>query len=322
MKQNWLKNSVVALYFFSAQVFLQARTLNVLTYDSMLGQGSFGEWLGQEFAKECDGCRVHFVSGKDHAGLAGRIRRDSERKVAVLNSSATIDVVLGLESHRYRELLQDAKVAGGKAFDRSPFAMIVDRRQWPQKDWPKTWKDVAQAKTSFLIVQDPRLSETGIGWLRAIFEMKALSLEEAKKVTARVFPSWSSSYSAFLKGQGRAVWTFLTSEAYHRCENAKKNIAESEYLAIPLAEGYPVHEEWAALVVGAPSAHPQAQRFLDFVISKRAQEEIPLRNWMLPVNSEAKIPDCYQKLSSVKSWIPTDAFDPKKLKDWAERWSL
>lgn len=320
MRMNCLKSSLFGLLLWASG--LQARPLIVLTYDSMLGKGSFGEWLEREFAKECPDCQIKFVSSKGTSGLAGRIRRDAERNVAAAKSAEPIDVVLGLEAHRYRELAKDQRVGGGRPFDQSPFALLVDRRQWPEKDWPKSWAEVTQIKKSFLLVQDPRLSEAGVGWLRAIFEMKAMDLKAAKKITARVFPSWSSSYSAFLKGQGRAIWTFLTSEAYHRCENAKNNIDDTDYLAMPMAEGYPVHEEWAALVSQVKAVHPQAQRFIDFLLSKRAQEEIPLRNWMLPVNAQAKLPDCYRKLSAVKKWIPSDAFDPNHLKDWAERWSL
>lgn len=260
---------------------------------------------------------MRFVTAQESSALAGKLRANARRGHAEI-----LDAVLGLGAQHYAQLLQDKLILPGQLFDQSPFVILVDRQKIPAVGAPRSWRELVKKVPGFLLIPDPRLSESGVGWLRAIFEMKALTVEEARQVTARVFPSWSAAYAAFLKGEGSAVWTYLSSEAYHRCANAKAGIVESRYEALPLSEGYPVHEEWFAQIVSPREGDARLGEFFKFLRSPKVQSEIPLRNWMFPAVAGIGLPECYQKLTTVKSWSSQLPGRAKDLQDWADRWSL
>jgi thiamine transport system substrate-binding protein len=289
--------------------------VRVLAYDSLTGKGSLGEWIESEFPKFCGGCSAKLVSTKENAGLLGRLRADRKR-----GARAAFDVVLGLEASQYGSALQEKLVDTGRVFDRGAFAIVVDTKKLAEKDWPKSWAEVPTKLAGKLLIEDPRLSAPGVGWLRAIFEMKAISTADAKKTVARVFPSWSSAYGAFLEGEGSAVWSYVTSEAYHRC-NEKKPEDRTRYRAIPLKEGYPVHEDYVAAVARAQRS-PNAERFVDFVLSKTVQDKVGTLNWMFPADRGAKVPDCFSALPQVVEWNPGILPDAKDLRRWTDEWSL
>src|SRR5690606_15259228 len=133
--------------------------------------------------------------------------------------------------------------------------------------WPKTWAELASRKDEAFI-QDPRLSAVGMGWLKAIFVHQLLSLEQSKSLTKKVFPSWSISYSAFLKGGAPLIWSYQSSEAYHRCEEDSQR-----YRVLPLEEGYPVQQEHVVTAVGAPAR--ESALFMEIVLSEEIQSQIP-----------------------------------------------
>lgn len=293
--------------------------VRVLTYDSLTGAGSLGAWIEAEFPKFCAGCSAKLVSTKENAGIAGRLRADKRRHAV----DDAFDVVLGMEASQYGAALEEKLVQPGRLFERGSFALIVDTQKLAEKDWPKTWAELPAKLSGKVVVEDPRLSAPGLGWLRTIFEMKALSPADAKKSVARVFPSWSSAYEAFLGGEGVAVWSYLTSEAYHRCQEEKsgKVGGVARYRALPLREGYPLVEEYVSLVT-RDSPNTDAARFLDFVLSKTVQEKIPLMNWMFPADASVKLPSCYRALPKLVEWKAGSLPNAKDLRRWTDEWAL
>jgi thiamine transport system substrate-binding protein len=298
--------------FVSALSF--ASPVRVLTYDSMLGHASLGEFLKTEFPKFCKGCEVEFTSTREFSGLVGRLRADKRR-----GATGKFDVVLGLDDVESSAASREKLVETPEAFDQSPFAIIVDTERLSRDSWPRSWKQLVAKLGPELLVEDPRTSSPGAGWLRAIFAMKAITPQEAKKVTKRVFPGWSSAYDAFLKGEGKAVWSYRASEAYHRC-NEKTEKERSRYLALPLSEGYPAQQEWAAVVTGHSSE--SAKSFVRFLVSAQVQGAIPTRNWMYPVVKKTKLPDCFAQVTELKTWQSPAPISPLEIRRWTDEWSL
>ncbi len=306
-----------ALTIAIVSVLAKAETLKVLTYESMTGKESLGEFIEQEFPTVCNDCKVKFIVVHENSGLLGRLRSNRRTR-----KDQNVDVVLGLDGLLYQTALQEKLIRVGKVLDKSPYAIVVDTKKIPKTNWPKTWKELNLGLKGKLLIEDPRLSQVGVGWLRAVFEMKLIDNKEAKALTARIFPSWSSAYSAFMAGEGSAVWTYLSSEAFHRCEAERKHDTSSpRYLALPLEEGYPIQEEWVAELTN-PAPHPSARKFVDFVQSRKVQDQIPLRNWMYPSNEEVPLPPCFKAVAQVKTWKADKVIEPKNLRAWMDLWSL
>ncbi len=302
-----------ALSLLSAAT-LSAAPLRVLVYSSFVGRESMGEYLEAAYSQECAECKVLFVPAPENINLLAWAKKSSQ-------SPRPADFVLGLERQNFAAAEEQKLLGASFLFDQSPFVILLNKKLWGDRPLPNSWKDLPQSLGRELFVQDPRFSQVGVGWLRAIFENSLLSLGEAKKLQKRVFPSWSSAYSAFTRGGALAIWTFQTSEAYHRCTG--KNSAEKEaYISLPLKEGYPVHEEWVAELKKSQAAPRDRQRFSKFLRSAQVQQSLYLKNWMFPGQAQIKAPPCYSEMNSGVRGLPTQNLILKDLQKWIDEWSL
>ncbi len=283
----------------------------VLTYSSMTGKGSLGEFIEQRFEEEC---RKQSLSACDL--VLQPEDGDSSLVSTYLARPANFHAVLGLETLQLAQLQSKSKISKSQVFARSPHAFIVDTHVWKDPSrWPRSWKDLKKFPSSAFI-QDPRVSAVGIGWVKAIFAQNLIDLPTAKLVTKKVFPSWSLSYSAFQKGGAPLVWSYQSSEAYHRCEEKT-----DRYKALPLLEGYPVQEEFAVLVPQAPEK--EGLLFMTTLVSDDVQAAIPLKNWMWPVVAEISLPECFSQvtpLRALKDHQPE--LHSQSLREWTDKWSL
>ncbi|MBP7843689.1 MAG: thiamine ABC transporter substrate-binding protein [Proteobacteria bacterium] len=287
--------------------------IKVLGYSSLLGKGSLGEWVQAEWNKRAHECSVEFISAKEFSGIWGTLKKSIQKK-----DKNIIDVVWGISDLQYQEAEKLGWLKDGQLFDFSPFSIVVDKNKFKDADKIISWNDLAKVFKNELIIQDPRMSNTGLGWLRAIYEFNLLKPEFNTQIVKKVFPSWSSSYEAFLSGLGAGVWTYLSSVAYHRCEEKKEN-----YVALNLIEGYPVQREFVALSKNTLFER-NAKNFMNFLLSAQVQEKIPTLNWMFPGSQSArvKMPQCFVDSSNYKT-IESKTFPTMKLlEEWAERWSL
>ena len=274
----------------------------------MTGKSSWGSYVQQEFQKECTECRIEWVTNAETAGLLGRLRTDRRGR-----RKPGYEVVLGIEEIQYQIARSEKLLEEGIVFNESPFALIVDTQKFPSAEWPSSWKELASKARHKILAQDPRLSGPGVGWLRAIFSDRLLSLEEARQATFAVFPSWSASYQAFMSEKAPLVWSFLGSEAYHLCHG------ESRYKALPLKEGYPLYKERVALVAGVKSS-VAATRFVSFVLSEKVQKLIPEMNWMFPGRADTPLPTCFKDVTKLKSLPVPENVGSAELRTWTDSW--
>ncbi len=299
------------LPFFTANA--QA-PLKIMTYSSLLGEDSFGEFLEKEFPKFCKACKIRLQSTDEMSNLLGKLRQAKKNQASI-----SFDAVLGLDSRDYLSALQEKLIQEGSAFDQSLMAIIVDTKTFPTSEWPKSWQELSSKMKQSVLIPDPRLSSPGFVWLSSIFLYQLQSLENAKLSVARSFPSWSSAYAAFLKGEAKGVWSYLSSEAYHRCRE-KNDDDKKRYLAVDLAEGYPKQVEYFAERAGGN--HPLTKQFSRFLLSDKVQKEIPLKNWMFPINPKIPLPDCFKKLSPIKEASEKLPFNSKAIPTWFDQWAL
>jgi ABC-type thiamine transport system substrate-binding protein len=284
--------------------------IRVLTYSSMTAKGGWGTAVQTAFAKGCADCKIEWVTVTGNSSLLNRLREEGRR------GKPRVHAVLGIEGTQASLALKEKLLLDARKTASSPYAIVVDTQAFPEKDWPKTWAEVPKKLGKELFVQDPRLSSVGMGWLLSIFSHKLLTLEQARELEKKAFPNWSSSYEAFTKGLAKAVWSYRSSEAYHRCEEKT-----DRYRVLPLAEGYPVQDEWVGLLPAAE--HPKGRAFLEAALSEEAQSQIPTLNWMWPANTNVKVPKCFHDVTPIKTLEEkTAGIDARLLRDWTDRWGL
>ncbi len=263
--------------------------LTVYTYDSFASDWGPGPKVEAAFEEECE-CDLNFVAVDSSTGILSRVQLEGE--------SSSADVLLGLDNSLVVEaqntgLITEHEVDMTKLdlplpwnnqkflpFDFGFFAFIYDTSRITSP--PNSFEKLLDAGDDLkIVIQDPRSSTTGLGFLLWV---KSLYGEDAPQAWSRLAPKiltvtkgWSEAYGMFLEGEADMVLSYTTSPAYHMIVEQ-----ESRYKAIGFPEGHGIQIEVAAVLKNAP--HPElAQRFMHFIASESFQTLIPTGNWMYPV---------------------------------------
>lgn len=287
----------------------QGATLQVAAYRSFVGKYGPGGDLKKDFEKNCS-CKLEWVTSSDAGALLSDLR---------FGRFKTVDVVLGFDNAQVEDMKKTKKLKSTttkvgrsgllssadhtfQALDFGLFAVIVDTQK--VKTFPKTLQEFLrdpQFRKSFA-AQDPRTSSPGFGllrWIRQVAKNDAEWKELLKMLKNQVIsfsPGWSQSYGLLTKGEAKAVFSYTTSELYHKLSESS-----DRYKALPFSNGHPLQVEYAAALKAAPSPK-LAQDFLKFLSTPEAQKTIALKNWMYPVLEEALplLPPAFQ--TSLKSF--------------------
>jgi thiamine transport system substrate-binding protein len=124
----------------------------------------------------------------------------------------------------------------------------------------------------------------------------------------------------FLKGEAPLVWSYVTSEAYHRTKWAEAE--RGRYRAVVFEDGNPVQIEAAAILKdapGGPAMRKRALEFLELLVSEEIQKKIPETQWMMPTRLGVKLPMAFQTLPVAKKRFTPDV-PREKLDETIERW--
>lgn len=316
-------NTIITVFFISLVIVLGSFTscnkslqaqeerqkkVIVYAYDSFTSDWGPGPAIKEAFEKNTD-YELELIS----VGDAGEVLT----KAFLERRHPQADVIVGLDNHNAREaesqnLLDVYKPKGSEAlFDSILFSNFLKNT----KDWlitPYDWgyfafiydtesnlpaptsledltKDMYKKK---IILMDPRTSTPGLGftsWTYAVFGEKGYEAywKELKASILTMAPGWDSGYGLFTSGEAPLVISYTTSPAYHlEYENTDR------YQALIFDEGHAIQVEGAALLKGAPNTQG-GKAFLDFLISKEAQDILPLTQWMYPANKEITLPKSF-----------------------------
>lgn len=292
-------------------------SIQLITYSSMVGEGSLGNLIQKEYSRVCNSLKS---SETPPAPLSCHLilrpeDGDSSLTASFRRKSKKVAGVLGLSELQTLQLKNHPQTLESIRFSHSPYAFIANTEIFPQSEWPKTWKEVPAKLKEKVFLQDPRVSSAGIGLLKTVFSNNLITLSGLKTISKKMFPSWSLSYGAFQKGDAPVIWSYLSSEAYHLCEES-----QTKFKAIPLEEGYPSQEEWLLL---SKSLHPLEARALKHaLLSETVQTKIPSTNWMFP-ESSVSLPECYKALTKVKALrANVPGFSQETMQNWLDQWSL
>lgn len=277
----------------------------VYTYDSFAAEWGAAPILAEKF-KEKTGLTVTFVDCGDAAQALS--------KAILEKDNPNADVLMGpdnnlAEKARASGVLVPYKPTGADTiiakeqedslggdwlltpYDYSHFALIYDTSS--KVPAPGSLEDLTRPEYKRnLILMDPRTSTLGLGfvaWTVARFGDSYADYWKALKPSILTMaPGWTAGYGAFTNGEAPLVISYTTSPAYHYEEDKS-----TRFKALVFAEGHVQQTEGAGIIKGAKN-EVGAKMFLDFLISKDAQNALPLTQWMYPVNNDAEIPESYK----------------------------
>jgi thiamine transport system substrate-binding protein len=166
------------------------------------------------------------------------------------------------------------------------------------------------------ILEDPRTSSPGLQFL--LYTKQVLGKRfgdfwsQLRTQWLAMPPGWDAAYGLFLKDEAPLVWSYVTSEAYHREHGSTR------YRAALLNDGQPLQIEGALIVRGA-SDPELAHKFLNFLFSDRVQARIAATNWMWPARKAETLPAGFAELPKIVRPIFLSGTDSASvLKEWSE----
>jgi thiamine transport system substrate-binding protein len=116
----------------------------------------------------------------------------------------------------------------------------------------------------------------------------------------KVVDGWEAAYNTnfSLKGGGQPiVLSYATSPAFEQLfADPPRNDAPTANILV--AKGVFRQVEYAGVLKGTKH-QAMARKFIDFLLSVPAQEDIPGQMAVYPVNSDAKVPDAFEQFSKV-----------------------
>ncbi|CAI1493610.1 ABC-type thiamine transport system, periplasmic component [Thermococcus nautili] len=305
-------------------------TLTVYSYESIEG------WMKEIipiFEKEY-GVKVRLVTFGD----AGEVLS----KLIIEKNNPQADVVVGIDNSYLQKALQadiliPYKPENAKyipewiikdfdpTFHLTPYdygAIAIVYKKDVVKNPPKTFEDLTKPEwKGKLIVENPLTSSTGMAfflWTIGVYGDKwPYYWEKLKQNDVIIVKGWGAGWEMWDKNQAPLFVSYATDPAYSAC-----NYNDTSIGAIFLNDTAYVQIEGAGIVKGTKHLE-LAKEFINFLISKTAQEKLPLNQWMYPVNKEVKLPACFSYALNVSSakviTIPSEEL-AKNTDKWLKEW--
>lgn len=313
------------LLVFSCQKEIQ-KPLIIYTYDSFTSEWGPGPKLKELFEKQT-GAKIEFVSKGDAGVMVSLLLSEVANPVA--------DLIIGIDQNLANKVLNSKALQSYKSkeiqniqanlifdssnmltpYDHAQFAIMFDTES--KINPPKQLSDLLLPEyAKKLILMDPRTSTPGLGffaWTLAVYGDDWQNYwTKLKPSILTIASGWDQGYSLFVKGEAPLVISYATSEAYHIIEEKS-----DRYQALVFSDGQTEQIECVSLV-NTNKNSVLAKQFIDFLLTKEAQEIIAVTNWMLPVRKDIRLPEGFSKIKQAeKVLIP----DQTKLMNALDIWS-
>lgn len=304
MKKLWrsLLIVILGLSFCGWSFAREPEELVIYAYDSFISWG-LAEATMYKF-EEAHNCKITLIAVGDAGQVMNRVIMEKEYPRA--------DIVVGidnnylaraldydiLEPYRSKNIdLVPEDLLLDPTFHLTPFeygyiAFVYDTEAI--QDPPKSLEDLTDPQwKEKIILEDPRTSSPGAAfllWTIAAFgEDGYLDYwERLKPSILTVTKGWDTAYGMFTSGEAPMVLSYATDPAYHY--ETEKSL---RYQVVPTEEGFYRQIEGMGIVKGAQHRE-LAEKFIDFMLTKDFQQEIPLNQWVFPVNPKVELPESFQ----------------------------
>lgn len=288
----------------------QQTTLTVLTHDSW----ALDKQLVTRF-EQSSGIKLRFLKGGDAGAMLNK---------AILSKDAPIaDVMYGfdnailsraldagiLERYRSPQLrnLRSETILETQGYatpvDYGFVALNYDKDYFKSKPLPQSLSDLAKPEfAKLLVVENPATSSPGLGFLMATVaafgEDRYLGFwEDLRKNGALVVNGWSEAYYTHFTragGDRPLVVSYATSpaaELFYSEAKPKPGEPPTGNLLFPKSAFFQV--EFAGILKGTKNLDA-AKKFVDWLVTKPVQEDIPTQMWVYPALRDAALPDIFK----------------------------
>jgi len=338
----------IIFYFLLFTIFLtsctpkttEPQTVTVITHDSF----AIGEETIKAFESE-NNAKVVFLQSGDAGSVLNQ---------AILTKDAPLaDVLFGVDNtFLSRALGADifeayvspalADIPAAFRLDSSNRALPVDygdvcinydKKYFADNNLPvpQSFEDLAKPEyKDLLVVENPATSSPGLAFLlatRAHFGDDYLTYWQSLKANgAVVVDGWETAYyTNFSASSGKGPQPMAVSYASSPAAEvffASEPLTESPTASIVAADMCFRQIEFVGILKNGQNK-PLAKKFVDFMLSQKFQEDMPLNMFVYPVNKNAQLPEVFVKYAEVtQSPAVMSADEIASNRDaWLEAWT-
>jgi thiamine transport system substrate-binding protein len=316
------------------------QTITILTHDSF----AIGEDVIKAFEAD-NNAKVVFLQSGDAGAVLNQ---------AVLTKDAPIaDVLFGVDNtFLFRALDADifeayqspilSDIADEYKLDSSNRALPVDygdvcinydKNYFAEKNLPvpQSFEDLAKPEyKGLLVVENPATSSPGLAFLlatRAHFGDDYLTYWKSLKANgAVVVDGWETAYyTNFSASSGKGPQPMVVSYASSPAAEvvfASEPLTESPTASIVASDMCFRQVEFVGILKNGKN-RDLSQKFVDFMLSQKFQEDMPLNMFVYPANKNAKLPDAFVKYAQVaQSPATLSSAEIASNRDaWIEAWT-
>ncbi len=319
----------------------EARTLTVLTHESF----ALSDKVMQQF-EQANNVKVQLVKQGD-AGQA-------LTRAILTKDNPEADVIFGVDNTFMSRALgagildtyQPAGLAAiAQEFQLDPTQHLIpidygdvclnyDKAYFAQKKLqpPQTLADLTKPEyKSLLVVENPADSSPGLAFMLATVsaagEDKWLDYwKQLKANGVKVVEDWNTAYYTEFSGSSgkgsRPIVVSYASSPPAEVVFANPPIDQAPTAAITTPKTCFRQIEFAGILKGTKN-RDLAEKWIDFMLSVPYQEDLPLNQFVYPVNPQAKLPEAFTKWSSVAQEPANLSPDviAKNRDQWIEQWT-
>ena len=306
-----------------------AQELTVLTHSSF----SLDKALIEEFQRTT-GIRLRFLKGGDAGETLNKAILSKGAPIAdvlygfdntFLSRALEADLLLPYRSPEIRNLrgtlLLDPSLRA-LPVDYGYVSLNYDKAFFKDRPLPKTPQDLTRPEhAKLLVVENPATSSPGLAFLMATVarfgEDAYLDFWAGLRGGVRVAKGWSEAYYTHFtlyKGDRPIVVSYTTSPA------AEVYYSEGKYKEPPTENLFPelafFQVEFVGILKGTKNLEA-ARKFVDWLLSKPVQENIPTEMWVYPARRDARLPEVFRWAQEP---IGPVRLDPSLIAKNRERW--
>jgi thiamine transport system substrate-binding protein len=316
----------------------ESETLTVATYSSFTGDGTAGNWLKSEFEAANDDVTVEFATPEN--GLNQYIQRVKEGAniepdlYVGLNTDELVRADEQLDSRLFREL--DGELAGSDAikpdlqidpdgraipYDTGYISLVYDESAVTA---PETFDDLTSpAYADSLITQNAQQSDPGRAFLLWTIDAKGVDSyldywEALVDNGVTVMSDWQPAYNAYTDQEAPMVVSYSTDQVFYHGEDV--NMARHQ-VGFLNDQGY-ANPEAMALFDSSDTAET-ATRFMEFMLTEPAQENIATRNVQFPAVEGVEPGEEFSKYAIEPPEAVTFSYDQLagNVSTWIDDWA-
>jgi thiamine transport system substrate-binding protein len=343
LQRNKILGLLTALVFcVISAVDVQAeepRKLRFLTHDSFSASKS----LVEDFQK-INSVQVQFISGGDAGETLTKAILTKGNPIAdvlfgVDNTFAgralSADIFVPYESPMLRDVPAELRIDPSNRLlpvDSGTVCLVYDKAYFASGKIPvpRRLEDLTRSEYRGLtVVENPATSSPGLAFLLATVARFGETgsypwlkyWEDLRKNGVLVVGGWNEAYygefSAAGKGRKPIVVSYATGPAADVFFASEPKPKEPRVGTLAVEEGSFRQIEFVGILKGT-KAEDLARTWVDFLLSVKFQEDIPLQMFVYPANSRARLPELFLRFAPVP--VRSGVVDPARIDEKRDEW--